>query len=144
MKIHYSEQLEDATLKTLESINKGLVKTALQIRDEARMKFVNNVKGYKISKFKEAIQVGKLRKAEHRIVIHGFGAKNDNNELWKGRFFILGTQYREQDKIHGKKLNTPKNIGRISALETLDHILHEANVKLQHNIKESINYATNK
>jgi hypothetical protein len=91
MKIEYTEQFEQATLKQLDAVNHGLVKTALQLRDEARAKFVNNSRNYKVSRFRDAIQVGRLKKEAHKITIHGFGSKNDNNELWKGRFFILGT-----------------------------------------------------
>jgi len=62
MKIYYTEQLEEATLKDLAAVNRGLVKAAIQIRDEARVKFSNNRKNYKISKFQDAIMLGKLRK----------------------------------------------------------------------------------
>lgn len=141
MKIEYSEQFEQATLKQLEAVNHGLLKTALQLRDEARAKFVNNSRNYKISRFKDAIQVGRLKKEAHKIVIHGFGAKDGDKELYKGRFFILGTQYREQKKIKGKTLSNPRNIGRIKSLDTLDNVLKESSLKLQKNIRESLEYA---
>ena len=142
MKIHYGEELENATLKTLESINKGLLITALQLRDSARSKFVNNSRGYKIGRFQNTIQVGKLNKTDHRICIHGMGLRNDQYDVYKGRFFITGSKWREQTKINGKKLNNPRNIGRITGLNTLDNILPEANIKLQNNIRKSIELAT--
>lgn len=91
MTIEYTEQFEQATLKQLEAVNHGLLKTALQLRDEARAKFVNNSRNYKISRFREAIQVGRLKKDAHKITIHGFGSKDGDKDLWRARFFILGT-----------------------------------------------------
>lgn len=143
MKIFYTEQLEQATLNDLAAVNKGLVKAAVQIRDEARQKFANNTKNYKISKFQDAIMLGRLKKQEHKIAIHGFGGKDDNKELYKARFFILGTRWRSQNKLNGKNLQKSRNIGRITALNTLDDVIGDANIKLEQEIKKALN-ETNK
>lgn len=139
MKIFYSEQLEQATLNDLAAINRGLLRAAIEIRDEARAKFSNNRKNYKISKFQDAIMLGKLRKDQHSIVIHGFGSKNDDKELFKARFFILGTRHRKQNKINGTHLKKGRNIGRITALNTLDDVIGDANIKLQQEIQKALN-----
>lgn len=138
MKLYYTEQLQDATLNDLAAVNRGLVKAAIQIRDEARQKFANNKQNYKISKFQDAIMIGRLKKQEHKITIHGFGSKNDDKELFKARFFILGTRYRKQTKINGKNLKQGRNIGRITALNTLDDVIGDANIKLEQAIKKSL------
>ena len=138
MKIYYTEELENAALQDLAAVNRGLVRAAIDIRDEARAKFSNNRKNYKIGKFQDAIMLGKLKKDQHQIAVHGFGSKNSNKELYKARFFILGTRYRKQNKINGQPLKQGRNIGRIEGLNTLDEIITEANVKLQKCIKNAI------
>lgn len=138
MKIYYTQQLEQSTLNDLAAVNRGLVKAAIQIRDEARAKFSNNRKNYKIAKFQDAIMLGKLKKDQHQIAVHGFGSKNGDKELYKARFFILGTRYRKQNKINGQPLKQGRNIGRIEGLNTLDEIITEANIKLQKCIKNAI------
>lgn len=143
MKIRYTEQLEQATLKDLAAVNRGLVRTAIQIRDEARQKFANNKQNYRISKFQDAIQIGRLKREEHKIAIHGFGGKDENQELYKARFFILGTRWRSQNKINGKNLQKSRSIGRITALNTLDDVIGDANIKLEQEIKKSLNEANN-
>ena len=141
MKIYYTEQLEEATLKDLAAVNRGLVKAAIQIRDEARVKFSNNRKNYKISKFQDAIMLGKLRKDQNSIAIHGFGSKNNDKELFKARFFILGTRWRSQTQLNGKKLQKSRSVGRIESLNTLDQVIGNANIKLQQEIQKSLNEA---
>ena len=143
MKIYYTEELENAALNDLAAINRGLVRAAIEIRDEARAKFSNNRKNYRISKFQEAIMLGRLKKDQHQIAVHGFGGKDENKELYKARFFILGTRYRKQNKINGKTLKQGRNIGRIEGLHTLDDVIGDANVKLQQEIKKALD-ETNK
>lgn len=84
-----------------------------------------------------------MKKEEHKIAIHGFGGKDDNKELYKARFFILGTRWRSQNKINGKNLQKSRNIGRITALNTLDDVIGDANIKLEQEIKKALN-ETNK
>ena len=141
MKIFYSEQLEQATLNDLAAIDRGLVRAAIEIRDEARQKFANNRKNYKISKFQDAIMLGRLKKDQHSIAIHGFGGKETDKNLWKARLFILGTRYRKQNKINGQPLKQGRNLGRIEGLNTLDQVIGNANIKLQQEIQKSLNEA---
>ena len=141
MKLYYTEQLQEATLNDLAAVNRGLMRAAIEIRDEARQKFANNKQNYIISKFQDAIQIGRLKREEHKIAIHGFGGKDNSKELFKARFFILGTRYRKQTKINGTPLKQGRNIGRITALNTLDDVIGDANIKLQQEIKKALNKA---
>ena len=74
--------------------------------------------------------LGRLKKDQHSIAIHGFGGKETDKNLWKARLFILGTRYRKQNKINGQPLKQGRNLGRIEGLNTLDQVISNANIKL--------------
>lgn len=118
MNIYKTEEIQNYTIKQLKEIDNALVAAAFKIRDNARANFVNNGQYSGISKFKDAIMLGKLENS--KITVHGFGYNDADKELYKARFFILGTQYRKQKKSRGKPLAKPFTKGYISNNDAID------------------------
>lgn len=136
MNIYKTEEIQNYTEQQLRQIDKGLVAAAFKIRDDARNRFENNGRYNGISKLKDAIMLGKLENS--KITLHGFGYNDENKELYKARFFILGTDYRRQTKYKGQSIAKPFTKGFLMKNEVIDKATESAQTLLDKYIETAL------
>lgn len=138
--IHNVEEMADYCKDTKERINKAVVASAFQIRDNIRRTFVSDAKSlYKhhkgnIARLTSGIMIGKDQGGS--IKVHAMGIRSDT-ESYKTRFFIGGTKYRRQEKRLGKPIK-PFTKGYIKATNTLVDVVSNSNTILTNYIKKAI------
>ena len=132
-KIVYSTRdLENATAEMLKGVNMALVAAAYKICDEMRDEFKKSQPQYKYGtedyyRLAQGIMVGKLDNG--RIKIHALG-HSENDGLWKARFFVGGTTYRE---------NSKGNKGLIKSNDAVDKGLSKGQNILNNFINNALN-----
>lgn len=98
--IYDSRDLGELTNEMLKSIQGAVYATAYKVRDDARNEYRKSKSMYKkptdkFTNLQGGIMVGKLRGGE--IKVHALGDRQDQ-ELWKARFFVGGTVFRQDSK----------------------------------------------
>lgn len=121
-KLVYSDRdLEEASNEILERIDKAVLATAFNVRDNMRSEFKNSKSNYKYSTEKynelsEGIMVGKLRNGT--VKVHALGSPSKYN-TYKTRFFVGGTIYRTQTERNGVGIK-PSNKGYLKSNDAVE------------------------
>lgn len=112
-----------------DNLKSALLSAAITMKETAIDKFINNQYGYKVSRLKDAIIVGKvsvLPGGIARVHLSGLGPKVDTTpqmDLYKARFFIGGTV--ERKSRGNSKKNQESNRGSIRAIDCIRQSLNE-------------------
>lgn len=133
--------LTKASAEMLKGVDKAVVAAAFAIRDKMRNQFINGASKYKYgtaeyNKLAQGIMVGKLRNSH--IKVHALGSK-ENYNTYKTRFFVGGTQFREQNARLGKSIK-PYSKGFIKANDAVEKGLNNSQSILNNYIKNVIEH----
>ena len=138
--IYDTYDIEKASQEILRNIDKAVVATAFQVRDDARQIFISSGSIYKkhTGNYKDlasGIMIGKLQTSQ--VKVHSLGNREKAN-TYKTRFFVGGTQYRKQTKARGKTLAKPYEKGYIKPNDTIDKAMMNADSTLSKYIKNAM------
>lgn len=139
-RIYAIRDLEEYSDRITKDIERAVLATAFTLRDKIREKFKQDASVYKhktdkINALAEGIMVGKMNNG--KVKIHAMGSQ-EKYDTYKTRFFVGGTEYREQTKVSGKPLQKPYTKGYIKALDSIDRGMDNANNILEEYIKNVI------